>query len=78
MASLGANLRRLRDAHGLTQERLAELAGVSRPTIAALEINARTNCDTETVSKLAAALGENVGEFFRGPAPARRVRRKPT
>lgn len=37
MDEIGKNLKRLRRARGLSQEELASLSGVSRPTIARLE-----------------------------------------
>ena len=36
-ANLAANVRRLREERGLSQQRIAQLAGVPRPTWASLE-----------------------------------------
>ena len=36
-ANLAANVKRLREARGLSQQRMAELSGIPRPTWASLE-----------------------------------------
>jgi len=51
-----ANLRRLRHAAGLTQEKLADRCGVARETIASLEVGMRTNPTMETAVAIARAL----------------------
>jgi transcriptional regulator with XRE-family HTH domain len=55
--ALGAQLRRLRHRAGLTREQLAEYAGVSVPTILALELGRRHQPHPHTLEALAAALG---------------------
>src|SRR6187397_919026 len=55
--AFGAALRRLRLAAGLTQERLAERAGVSAKAIIALENDPARTPRLETVTRLADALG---------------------
>jgi predicted ATPase/DNA-binding XRE family transcriptional regulator len=55
--SFGALLRRYRTNAGLTQEQLAERAGLSRRGIADLERGARRAPYTDTVLRLAVALG---------------------
>ena len=52
---LGANVRALREARGLTQARIAELAGVPRPTWATLESGA-ANPTLAVMMKVANAL----------------------
>lgn len=54
---IGRNLRALRRARGWTQHGLASAAGVSRATIAAVELGRYRSVDSRTVDKLAAALG---------------------
>ena len=54
----GQRLRHLRRQHGLSQEQLAAKAGISLATVARLERTPRTTCRTRTLSRLAAALGE--------------------
>jgi transcriptional regulator with XRE-family HTH domain len=53
---LGRNLRTLRLAQGLTQQALANKAGLSRATIASLERGRYPAAETSTVAALAAAL----------------------
>ncbi|MGW6194868.1 tetratricopeptide repeat protein [Kribbella sp. NPDC055110] len=55
--SFGAELRRLRLAAGLTQERLAELAGLSEQAVGTLERGNRKYPYRDTVTRLADALG---------------------
>ena len=54
----GQRLRQLRRQHGLSQEHPAAKAGISPATVARLERTPRTTCRTRTLSRLAAALGE--------------------
>lgn len=57
-------LKEIREIKGLTQEELAEKAGVSRTIISYLE-NDRSECaKTSTLIKLADALGEKVTSVF--------------
>ncbi|HVK76283.1 MAG TPA: XRE family transcriptional regulator [Kofleriaceae bacterium] len=55
-AAMGANLRRLRRRRGLSVERLAALAGVSRSTISDIERATKTPT-VNVISRLATALG---------------------
>ncbi len=55
--AFGAVLRRYRMAAGLSQEQLAEQAGLSAHGISDLERGARTHPYPETVQRLAQALG---------------------
>jgi predicted ATPase/transcriptional regulator with XRE-family HTH domain len=55
--SFGARLRRLREAAGLTQEELAERAGLTRKAISVLERGERKRPYPHTVRSLADALG---------------------
>jgi len=54
----GLLLRKLRREHGLSQEKLASLAGISLTTIARLEGQPRPPCRCRTLARLATALGE--------------------
>ena len=56
-STFGARLRRLREAAGLTQEELAERAGLSRNAISSLERGERKRPYPHTVRSLAEALG---------------------
>ena len=61
-APFGERLRRLREAAGLTQEALAERAGLSVQAIGALETGKRRRPYPHTVAALADALGLGEGE----------------
>ncbi|HSC89240.1 MAG TPA: helix-turn-helix transcriptional regulator [Polyangiaceae bacterium] len=66
---LAQNLKRLREAQGLSQASLAELSGVPRPTIAHLE-SGQANPTLHVVLRVAAALGVSVdGLVTAGEAP---------
>ena len=63
---LGARVREIREALGLTQEQLAEKSGVDRAEISRLETwdpRAR-NPGVERLGKIAAALGVEIGALF--------------
>jgi DNA-binding Xre family transcriptional regulator len=55
----GARLRALRQERGLSQEVLAERAGISLTTVARLERRYRVYCRGRTLARLSAALGED-------------------
>lgn len=56
LASLGATIRRLREARGLTQEQLAHVAGLHRAVVGFIERGER-DFGVSTLWPLAAALG---------------------
>jgi len=58
--AFGARLRELRRERGLTQEQLAEKAGISTDVIAKLEQGKKTGARLATVCQLAGALGVDV------------------
>lgn len=62
---LGARLRALREARGLTQEQLGEEAGITWHFVSSIE-RARKGATTETLAKLAAALDITLSELFVG------------
>jgi DNA-binding XRE family transcriptional regulator len=55
----GQRLRQLRRQHGLSQQDLADQAGISLTTVARLERQPRTPCRGRTLARLAAVLGEH-------------------
>jgi UDP-N-acetylglucosamine 1-carboxyvinyltransferase len=65
----GTRLRELRRQHGLSQERLADRAGLSLTTVARLD-QPTSPCRGRTLGRLAAALGEEPEAIFRGDARA--------
>lgn len=63
-------LRAARQKRGLTQEALAELAGVDQTTISRLEIGSYANPTLDTQERLAKALGLAPSELrFAAPKP---------
>ena len=64
----GARLRELRREHGLSQEKLADRAGISLTTVGRLERQARATCRGRTLARLAAALHEQPAAFRPPPA----------
>ncbi|QBR03402.1 helix-turn-helix domain-containing protein [Paraburkholderia pallida] len=63
----GAAVRRLREAHAWSQERLAEHAGLNRTYVGEIERGAAI-ASIVTVEKLAHALGVSIGELLVGGA----------
>ncbi len=61
--NLGENVRRLRTDKGFSQQRLAELSGVSQSTIAAIEKNKQDKTSTKNLTLLAGALNVSEGEL---------------
>jgi predicted ATPase/transcriptional regulator with XRE-family HTH domain len=72
--SFGVLLRRYRLAAGLTQEELAERAGLSVPGLSALESGKRQTPYRHTVASLVAALGLSAADAARLAAAVVRVR----
>lgn len=64
----GERLRQLRRQHGLSQEKLADRAGISLTTVARLERQPSPSCRCRTLARLAAALGEHPATITRVPA----------
>ncbi|WP_310353938.1 helix-turn-helix transcriptional regulator [Methylobacterium sp. BE186] len=67
-ALLAWNLRRVRVAAGVSQERLAADAGVDRAYLGGLERQAE-NPTVDLLDRVAAALSVPLGELFVQPAP---------
>lgn len=57
-------LKEIREKHGMTQEELASKSGVSRVSISLIETGKSDSVKTQTISKLADALGEKVTALF--------------
>lgn len=58
------NIKNIREKKELTQEQLVERSGVSRATISKLESNETSVCNSQTLTKLADALGVPVSSLF--------------
>lgn len=61
---MGYRIKEAREKAGLTQEKLAEISGVSRGTIAMLETDSSKVTTTKTLMKIAQALGCSVDSLF--------------
>ncbi|WP_433688726.1 helix-turn-helix domain-containing protein [Micromonospora carbonacea] len=72
--TIGDHLRKLRTESTLTQERLAERAGVSVETIRKLEQNERTSARMSTLNRLATALGVPTTALMGSAAQAQAMR----
>jgi transcriptional regulator with XRE-family HTH domain len=71
----GKRLRQLRRQRGLSQEKLADRAGISTATVARLERHPYPSCRGRTLARLAAALGEHPAAIM-SLRPASRADRK--
>ena len=67
LSALGQNVRRRREARELTQEKLAERAGLDPTYISGIERGLR-NPGIKNVAKLAKALGFTPAELLKGVA----------
>jgi transcriptional regulator with XRE-family HTH domain len=66
----GQKLRKVREKAGLSQERLAELAGLHRTYVSSVERGQR-NISLENVERLADALGVSMAELMPNRGGAR-------
>ena len=62
---VGRRIREIRDQKGITQEQLADAAGLTRPYLSNLERGIATNPRLETLRAIAAALGCDLEILFR-------------
>ena len=63
--NLSKNVKRLREAKGLSQEKLARLADVANNTLIKMETGENKNPTLETLKKVAKALGVSVDELIK-------------
>ncbi|MEQ1584942.1 MAG: helix-turn-helix transcriptional regulator [Cyclobacteriaceae bacterium] len=63
MKSFGAHLKKLRNDRGISQEQLADLAGISENTIVTLE-SGKLNTSIATCFEISKALGVHPRELF--------------
>lgn len=75
MTPLRLRLAELRQARGLNQTQLAELAGVRRATVNELEAGKRQRIDLDILERLANALGVEPGAIIERE-PAKRAKGK--
>jgi transcriptional regulator with XRE-family HTH domain len=71
-ANLAANLRRLREARGLSQQRMARLSGIPRPTWTSLE-SGSANPTLAVLTRAAAALQVSIEELIGPPRTEARL-----
>ena len=57
-------LKELREERGISQEKLAEMSGISRTTLSKIENNEEVNVNTRTIAKLADVFGVKPSEIF--------------
>jgi len=62
---IGKNIKKLRQANGLSQDRLSKSANISYNSIIKLETGGITNPTIETLQKIAKALGVSVEELIK-------------
>ncbi len=61
---MGNKIAEARKKKSISQEELAKKSGISRATISGLESGRITITTTDTLKKIADALGEKVGDIF--------------
>lgn len=71
-ANLAANVRRLREARGLSQQQMAQLSGIPRATWASLEVGGG-NPTLSVLRRAAAALQVSIEELIGPPRTAARL-----
>lgn len=64
MTHLGETIRMLRIEQNMSQSQLAQTAGVARSYVSMIESGARTNIGTQTLERMAAALGIPAGAIL--------------
>ena len=63
--NLSKNIKKLREAKGLSQEKLARLADVANNTLIKMETGENKNPTLETLKKVAQALGVSVDNLIK-------------
>ena len=64
MGNLGTTVRALRVERNMSQSQLAKAASVARSYVSMIESGARTNIGTDTLARLATALGLSAGAIL--------------
>jgi transcriptional regulator with XRE-family HTH domain len=75
VTSVRLRLRELREDEGLSQQALADRAGVRQATISELESGAAQGAKFETLARLAGALGVEPADLFERTSVKRAARR---
>ncbi|MEU9887000.1 XRE family transcriptional regulator [Sphaerisporangium sp. NPDC051011] len=74
LQQIGARVRRERERAGLTQRELADLTGISQPTLARIELGSRPRLTIAELDRLATAVGVPLRELTSGSPVRSRVR----
>ncbi|MCW2877340.1 MAG: helix-turn-helix protein, partial [Sphaerisporangium sp.] len=74
LQQIGARVRRERERAGLTQRELADLTGISQPTLARIELGSRPRLTIAELDRLATAMGVPLRELTSGSPVRSRVR----
>lgn len=65
MSTIGKNIKRLRGAKGISQDKLSKLADVSLQTIVKMELDEKPNPTIETVQKISKALDISIDDLMK-------------
>lgn len=65
MSTIGKNIKRLRQAKEISQDRLSKLADVSLQTIVKMELDENPNPTIDTVRKIAKAFGVSIDDLMK-------------
>ncbi|KKU15862.1 hypothetical protein A3I34_00095 [Candidatus Jorgensenbacteria bacterium RIFCSPLOWO2_02_FULL_45_12] len=65
MSTIGKNIKRLRQAKGISQDKLSKLADLSLQTVVKMELDDKPNPTIETVQKIAKALDISIDDLMK-------------
>ena len=65
MSTIGKNIKRLRQAKGISQDKLSKLADLSLQTVVKMELDDKPNPMIETVQKIAKALDISIDDLMK-------------
>lgn len=65
LPNISKNIKKLRKAKGLSQDRLSKLADIAHPTIIKIESGGIQSPTVETAQKIAYALGVSIDELMK-------------
>jgi transcriptional regulator with XRE-family HTH domain len=65
MSTIGKNIKRLRQAKGISQDRLSKLADISLQTVVKMELDDNPNPTIDTVKKIANAFEISIDDLMK-------------
>ena len=65
MSTIGKNIKRLRQAKGISQDKLSKLADLSLQTIVKIELDDKPNPTIDTVQKIAKAFDVSIDDLMK-------------